>query len=63
MKNQNLVKRDYADQEKQKLFKDVYSRTPYKEESLAEKILGGVAFVAFVLAVVFIWKESYEHRS
>lgn len=54
MKNQNLVKRDYADQEKQKLFKDVYSRTPYKEESLAEKILGGLAFVAFVLAVVFI---------
>lgn len=54
MKNQNLVKRDYADQEKQKLFNDVYSRTPYKEESLAEKILGGVAFVAFVLAVVFI---------
>ena len=63
MKNQNLVKRDYADKEKQKLFKDVYTRTPYRQESLAEKIIGGVAFVAFVVAVVFIWKGNHEHRS
>lgn len=55
MKNKYLVERDYAYEEKQRFIREVSARTPsYREESLAEKIIGGIAFVAFVLAVVFI---------
>ncbi len=54
MKNKNLVERDYAYEDKQRFIREVSARTKYREESLAEKIIGGIAFVAFVLAVVFI---------
>lgn len=55
MKNTNLVMRDYAHKEKRRLIDQVYGRTPIqREESLAEKILGGAAFVLFVLLICFI---------
>lgn len=55
MKNQNLVMRDYAHEEKRRLIDGVYRRTPIqREETLAEKILAGAAFVLFMLLICFI---------
>ena len=55
MNYENLVKRDYAHEEKQAFIREVSARTPInQEESLGEKILAGGVFVAFMLFVVFI---------
>ena len=55
MNYDNLVKRDYAHEEKQKFIREVSARTPIKqEESLVEKILAGGVFVAFMLFVIFL---------
>jgi len=57
MKNthQNLVMRDYAYEEKQKMIREVSARTPIiQEETLGEKILAGGVFVAFMLFVIFL---------
>jgi hypothetical protein len=53
MKNKYLVERDYAYEEKQRFIREVSARTPH-EESLGEKIVGGVAFVAFIILICFI---------
>ena len=53
MKNQNLIERDYAYEQKQKFIREVSARTPI-EESLGEKILAGVAFAAFLILICFI---------
>jgi hypothetical protein len=46
---------DYAKEEKQRFLRDCAQRTPlYREETIAEKIIGGIAFVLFVLMIVFI---------
>jgi hypothetical protein len=55
MNYKNLVKRDYAHDEKQAFIREVSARTPInQEETLVEKILAGGLFVAFMLFVVFI---------
>ncbi len=55
MKNQYLVERDYAHEEKQRFIREVSARTPIgREETLGEKILGGFAFAAFMLLICFI---------
>ena len=47
--------RDYAYEEKQRFIREVSARTPiWKEETLGEKILGGIAFAAFMLLICFI---------
>lgn len=53
MKNKYLVERDYAYEEKQRFIREVSARTPI-EESLGEKIVGGVAFAAFIILICFI---------
>lgn len=55
MKNQYLVERDYAYEEKQRFIREVSARTPIgREETLGEKILGGFAFAAYMLLICFI---------
>ncbi len=55
MKNQYLVERDYAHEEKQRFIREVSARTPiWKEETLGEKILGGIAFATFLILICFI---------
>lgn len=57
MKNQyqNLVQRDYAHEEKQRFIREVSARTPInQEETLGEKILVSVLFVACLLLVCFL---------
>lgn len=53
MKNKYLVERDYAREEKQRFIREVSALTPI-EESLGEKIVGGVAFAAFIILICFI---------
>jgi len=55
MKTTNSVMRDYAHEEKRRLIDEVYGRVKVqREETLAEKILGGAAFVLFMLLICFI---------
>jgi hypothetical protein len=57
MKNQyrNTVMRDYAHEEKQKFIREVSARTPInQEETLGEKILVSVLFVACLLLLCFL---------
>jgi hypothetical protein len=55
MKNQYLVERDYAFEDKQRFIREVSARTPiWKEETLGEKILAGVSFAAFLILICFI---------
>jgi hypothetical protein len=55
MKNQNLVERDYAYEEKQRFIREVSARTPIgREESLGEKIVISILFIAFVILICFI---------
>lgn len=55
MKNQYLVERDYAYEEKQRFIREVSARTPIgREETLGEKIAVGFAFTAFLILICFI---------
>lgn len=55
MKNQNLVERDYAYEEKQRFIREVSARTPIgREETLGEKIAVSVLFIACLLMICFI---------
>lgn len=55
MKNQYLVERDYAYEEKQRFIREVSARTPIgREETLGEKIVAGVSFAAFLILICFI---------
>jgi hypothetical protein len=57
MKNQhkNFVQRDYAHEEKQRFIREVSARTPInQEETLGEKILVSVLFVACLLLLCFL---------
>jgi hypothetical protein len=55
MNYKNLVKRDYAHEDKQSFIREASARTPInQEETLGEKILAGAVFVAFMLFVIFI---------
>lgn len=51
----NTAYRDYAYEEKQRFIREVSARTPiWKEETLGEKIVAGVAFAAFLILICFI---------
>lgn len=57
MKNQhqNFVERDYAYEEKQRFIREVSARTPIgREESLGEKIVISILFIAFLILICFI---------
>ena len=53
--NPNLVMRDYAYEEKQRFIREVSARTPIgREETLGEKIVISVLFIAFLILICFI---------
>lgn len=55
MKKQYLVERDYAYEEKQRFIREVSARTPIgREETLGEKIVISVLFIACLLMICFI---------